>query len=355
MNDRLAALGAADPSARITTKPKRKTEYSLEQLAAQAQSLGKQIEDHASEIKAAAAKIPSASDAEYKKLSDAANSALEQARNAADKGRQAMETLKRVCASEELCGQPAAVRSNVFNSASTKFKESIQGLFKAQGDLDSARTTRHHANVRLLVSGATAEDVAAMDSDQGLQQVLEKCPDHATKNKIRELQSKQQDLKHLVAEVKELTELSRYFDTLVLKQGEILDRVETNMEETYDNVDQAGEEITEAKVLKESYDRKKFWMYLAIFVGVVLTGVYIYFQWVPKSQEVTVKLEDLVTTAAPGTDVRGADVSADEYSNQKNSEENYGSASGSFLDVSEKSLRGRKSTLHTHMNVHKVD
>lgn len=90
---------------------------------------------------------------------------------------------------------------------------------------------------------------------------------------------KYQDVLVLEASVQELNQMFVDFATLVEKQGELLDQIETQVKEASDYIDQGNAEMVEAIELQKSIRRKQCCILMivitiiAIIIGVIAAKV----------------------------------------------------------------------------------
>jgi t-SNARE complex subunit (syntaxin) len=154
-----------------------------------------------------------------------------------------------------------------YQNSQTKFKTDIKKKVKRQVQIVKPEATTEEIDAVFKSGGGSGEFVkTAILTDQ---------PADAIRNAYMNVADKYQDVLVLEASVQELHQMFLDFATLVEKQGELLDQIETQVKEASDYIDQGNAEMVEAIELQKSIRRKQccIAMIVLVIIGIIVAVI----------------------------------------------------------------------------------
>lgn len=155
---------------------------------------------------------------------------------------------------------------------SRKFVEVMTEYNDVQSKYQQKYRERVKRQFKIVKPDATEEEVdAILDNEKGdsifAQQILS--PGHAeAKQALEDIQDRHKDIIKLEKSIRELHELFQDMATLVMQQGEMIDRIEFNVMQSTDYVESAAVQLKSAQKYQSSARKKKIAFF--IVVGVIL-------------------------------------------------------------------------------------
>lgn len=151
-----------------------------------------------------------------------------------------------------------------YQNSQTKFKTDIKKKVKRQVQIVKPDATTEEIDAVFKSGGGSGEFVKTA--------ILTNQPADAIRNAYMNVADKYQDVLVLEASVQELHQMFMDFATLVEKQGELLDQIETQVKEASDYIDQGNAEMVEAIELQKSIRRKQccIAMVVLVVIGIIV-------------------------------------------------------------------------------------
>lgn len=165
------------------------------------------------------------------------------------------------------------IKRTIRNTLEQNFINSLKAFQKAQMQYKEKMKEKVARQVRIVKQDATMEeiDTAMRSGDTGAlyRAAILQPGDDPIKQAYADVQSKYQDVLKLEESIQLLNQMYKDMALLVEKQGEMLDQIEIQVEETADYVEKGKDHVKGALVARKSI-RKKYMIIAAIIIIVCL-------------------------------------------------------------------------------------
>ncbi|XP_064605674.1 syntaxin-like [Liolophura sinensis] len=164
---------------------------------------------------------------------------------------------------------------NQLERLTSDLKETVNDWHTAQasyGDRVKERLKREYSIVGESKSDKELNDLLNSDEPHSVftQDVIKEIQD--AQNVLDQVKEREKEIRNLEKSVVEVHELFTDIQILVGEQGEVIDRVETNVENAHENVAAGAAKLKQARVYKKKARRKKFIIAGIVIVAVLLVG-----------------------------------------------------------------------------------
>lgn len=189
------------------------------------------------------------------------------------------------------------VRINTHQAMTKKFMSAMSFLETIQERHQKSVADALEEKLRAINPEATDEEIADAVRNGEDQYIVENSltmkqlppeEQQRLRNGLADLKSRNQEMKKLEASIIQLHQLFTDMQALVESQGELLNNIEYNVEETKGATEAAHEELVQARNHQKSANKKKCILALiviAIFLAVVITlGLKFIPKWFPESK-----------------------------------------------------------------------
>jgi syntaxin 1B/2/3 len=188
------------------------------------------------------------------------------------------------------------VRVNTHQGMTKRFMAAMQAFEETQEKHRRNVKTAMEQQLRSMNPTASEEEIAEavregqegwiVDNSQMMNQ-LPPAEQQRLKNGLSDLRSRNNDIKKLEASIIQLHQLFVDMQVLVEAQGELLNNIEYNVEETKGATEAAHEELVMARNHQKSANRKKCILVLIVIailaVIIIVVGIIYIPKWFPKS------------------------------------------------------------------------
>jgi t-SNARE complex subunit (syntaxin) len=173
------------------------------------------------------------------------------------------------------------IRENMVSTLTRKFIDVMKEYQNSQTKFKTDIKKKVKRQVQIVKSDATTEEIDAIFKSGGgsgefvKMAILTDQPADAIRNTYMNVADKYQDVLILEASVQELHQMFLDFATLVEKQGELLDQIETQVKEASDYIYQGNAEMVEAIELQKSIRRKQccIAMIVLVIIGIIVAVI----------------------------------------------------------------------------------
>jgi len=144
----------------------------------------------------------------------------------------------------------------------SKFSKLAKKLSDAQYSIRQKYKLQMERQYKIVNPRATKEDIARLgDGEDGMQQIFTSAAKGEARKNLQQLQDRQKDVKKIEKNMTELLALFQELQNMVIEQGEIINKIEYNIDTIEGYTEKAAKQLTEAVASKKNY-QKKSWVLL---------------------------------------------------------------------------------------------
>ncbi|KAJ3019585.1 UNVERIFIED_CONTAM: Plasma membrane t-SNARE, secretory vesicle fusion [Siphonaria sp. JEL0065] len=151
----------------------------------------------------------------------------------------------------------------------------------AQRSFRNKYKQRMEREIRIARPDATPQEIArALDSASGSafsQQLLSSRNDKV-RRALEEVQDRHTELQKIERSLTELFDLFQEMQQLIETQQEMINNVESNVENSVAYIEEGSKELTKAIVYKKNSRKKQWWIMIVVLILLIIVGVVVYFQ-----------------------------------------------------------------------------
>lgn len=158
----------------------------------------------------------------------------------------------------------------------TSFVKATKKLSKMQENYREKYKKQVERQYRIVNPTASAEEVAKVVSGEGAQaKIFASAVKEDQKKTLANMQDRCRDVKNIEKSILELHQLFLDMQTMVVEQGDIINRVETNVDNTVGYTEEAAADMKVAVEYQKSIWKKKWIFVILGIVGVIILIMFI--------------------------------------------------------------------------------
>lgn len=188
----------------------------------------------------------------------------------------AIDELKRIQNEHELSPAEGQMCSTLLLSAGKDLTKVLQLYMKSQEDYHEAVRKKVERQLRIAYPDAKEHEIADLAREdpesvrEAISQQLRRAPgENNLQMTLVDLHAKYDDMRALEQSVLELRDMFLYLSAIVDEQGKTLDSIEETVKHTEEYTGNAVERLQVAKESKDNYDRRRCYLWLASFGGII--------------------------------------------------------------------------------------
>ncbi|CAM9827459.1 unnamed protein product [Heterosigma akashiwo] len=208
-----------------------------------------------------------------KAISDELNAIVTQTNRAAREGKELLSALKED--STKGNASEKRIKSNLFTTLTRKFIAVTQDYQNAQSSYKTGIQKKVKRTVKVVMDDASEEEINAViesgsSAGEVLQQAVLHKPAAVIENAYNAINDKYQDVVRLEASIRELHQMFLDFALLVEQQGELLDRIQNQVEAAYDDFEKGNENIEKAIESSKKVRKKQCCIIVIVIIVVII-------------------------------------------------------------------------------------
>jgi syntaxin 1B/2/3 len=167
------------------------------------------------------------------------------------------------------------MRESKHRALATAFLNATKKLQKLQQNYRDKYKQQLERQYKIVNPNATPEEVAQVTKDmEGAQaKIFATAVKDDAKRTLSQMKDRFQDVKTIETSILELHQLFLDLQTLIVEQGDIINRVDYNVDHTLDYTDEAAADMKLAVEYQKSIWKKKWIMIVLIIIGIIIVIV----------------------------------------------------------------------------------
>lgn len=164
------------------------------------------------------------------------------------------------------------MRESKHRALATAFLNATKKLQKLQQMYKDKYRQQLERQYKIVNPNATSEEIAKVTSDEGGAQakIFASAVREDAKKTLSQMKDRFQDVKLIEKSILELHQLFLDLQTMVVEQGDIINRVEFNVDKTFDYTDDAAADMKLAVEYQKSIWKKKWILIVLTIVGLII-------------------------------------------------------------------------------------
>lgn len=164
------------------------------------------------------------------------------------------------------------MRESKHRALATSFLSVTKKLQKMQQNYRDKYRQQLERQYKIVNPNATAEEISQITNDESGAQakIFASAVKEDSKKTLSQMKDRFQDMKTIEKNILELHQLFLDLQTLVVEQGDMLNRIEFNVDKTVDYTEEAAQDMKQAVEYQKSIWKKKWVIVVLIIVGVVI-------------------------------------------------------------------------------------
>ncbi|KAI9345266.1 t-SNARE [Obelidium mucronatum] len=195
----------------------------------------------------------------------------------------ARKTVKKLSADNAnlAAGAESHSRKGQLGTLAKKLMAVADEFQSAQRSFRNKYKQRMEREIRIARPDATPQEIArALDSASGsaFSQQLLSSRNEKARRALEEVQDRHTELQKIERSLVELFDLFQEMQQLIETQQEMINNIESNVENTVAYVEEGSKELSKAIVYKKKTRKKQWWILIVVLILLVIVGVVVYFQ-----------------------------------------------------------------------------